>query len=313
MNTQAESHLGDGANGAAPEFKALPTPTEADQLRDKLAVAVATNAELGEKLADANNALSSVRELQERTSHELAQTKATLAETSAQVTAQFNTIEELNEAIEQKRRDIETLTTERDEAQAQWEEWSAHPFFSAVLELTRQSNGKPVTEELAEKMRELVAAVGDTGKGGTVSLVVGAKLMEGQAHAMVIGAKVTSKLPKGDPDTAIVFMNDKGQMTSEDPRQKRLPLPGDKARKPKVNEKHELAKAKSATVVEIQADAGKDGPTELSAEEEEIYGRAVKIASEATVVSAALLQRRLKISFAQASRICEALKNRGEI
>lgn len=308
MKTGAES-IGDETKPGNPDIKALPTPTEADGLRDQIATLVAANSGLGEKLTDATAQLEGIRELQERTSHELAQTKAQFAEATAEIAAKNNALREVNVALDERNKEIENLTTERDEAVAQWEEWSAHPFFSAVLELTRQSNGKPVTEELAEKMKELVDAVADTGKGGTVSLVLGAKPMDGH-EALVIGAKVTSKLPKGDPDTAIVFMTAKGTMTSEDPKQKRLPLSGDRKMKPKTNPAAELEKAKAANVTEIPAE---EPATEgLSEAEEEIYERAAQIA-EGEKVTTPILQRRLKIGYNIAAKIFAALKERGAL
>jgi hypothetical protein len=317
MKTKSEA-IGD-TTPEEPTIKALPTPTEADGLRDQLATLVAANSDLAEKLGDATTALQGVRELQERTSHTLAQTQAQLAEANAQITGLNNAIREVNAALEQKNSELETLRTERDEAVAMWEEWNKHPFFSAVWQLAMQTDSvndqrpasaqeKTVMEELADDWRELVAAVNKTGKGGTVTLALGMKPLEGQHAAMVVGSKVAKKLPKGDPATAIVFVDQNGTMTADDPNQKRLPLSGDKKRKPKVTPAAELAKAKAAKVVEIPEGITEDGP-ELSDDEEEIYDAAAPIAAQEKV-TAAILQRRLRIPYVTAARIFTALKER---
>jgi hypothetical protein len=74
-------------------------------------------------------------------------------------------------------------------------------------------------DELSEKLRELILAVQDIGKPGTLTLKIGAKrINDGQVE---LAAQVTAKLPD-IPQASIWFATDDGELTRDDPTQMAL-------------------------------------------------------------------------------------------
>lgn len=222
----------------------------------------------------------------------------------ADMREQHLNLELVRAELERVAAELAQIRTERDEAVAQWEEWSGHPFFGAILELARQSKGTPVNEELREAFDDLVNAVSDTGKGGAVVLTLGMKVMEG-TQAFVIASKVATKLPKGDPDNAIVFVSN-GRITNEDPSlpPRMIDAP---SRKPKPTVVEVRAEQKMATAKPIV-----EPPKcpELTESEEQLYLAAVDMAL-IEPVTARKLQQRLKLGYNQTAKLMAALEARG--
>jgi hypothetical protein len=78
--------------------------------------------------------------------------------------------------------------------------------------------------ELSDALKELVGAVTEHGKGGSLTLtlkVVPAKVGVG---TLLITDEVRVKLPEGDRPAAIFYADEDGNLSRHDPRQPRLPL-----------------------------------------------------------------------------------------
>ena len=310
MKTQAQD------TDPAPGIAALPTPTQEDILRDQLATLLQEKGALAEQLTAESGRLQEVATAHQQAVNDLTTAKASIVSLTATLEAeQTQHVREMREAqlnMQSVRAEIENVSrlrdeavVERDEAVAQWQEWSGNPFFGAVIELCRQSRGVPVTEELESEFARLVDAINETGKGGTVTLTLGAKVMEGQT-ALIIGAKVTSKLPKGDADTAIVFLSG-GKVTAEDPKLPKRMIDA-KSRKPAPTPAEQATVAKLAKAKPVIVDVTAE--PSLTPEEEEIYDHAAVLSTQEPM-TAAKLQRRLKLSYTVAAKIMDALRARG--
>jgi hypothetical protein len=102
------------------------------------------------------------------------------------------------------------------------EDRTVKPFATTLQEI----GSGALAAKLAEQLQELVNAVVDTGKKGTIAvqLTVG-PLKPGNVKNLITTAKTTLKTP--EDDTSSVFFVDKdGNLTRDDPDQPTLPLRG---------------------------------------------------------------------------------------
>lgn len=84
----------------------------------------------------------------------------------------------------------------------------------------REQRGGRTHDELSTQLHDLVEAVADTGKAGSVTLTVSIKPMSaGDPNTLVVADKVTAKLPEHDRPTAVFFRTRDGNLSREDPRQ----------------------------------------------------------------------------------------------
>lgn len=90
------------------------------------------------------------------------------------------------------------------------------PFADFLREIDRGA----LHEELSEKLHDLVTAVEDTDKGGTITLTIGVKPVEkGSANdALLVGGKVAVKKPEVARKPSIFFSNG-GNLQRNDPNQ----------------------------------------------------------------------------------------------
>lgn len=89
------------------------------------------------------------------------------------------------------------------------------PFADFIREIDRGS----LHDELSEKLHELVTAVEDTAKGGTITLTLGVKPVEkGNAEAILVAGRVTTKRPE-TPRKPSIFFSDHGNLVRTDPNQ----------------------------------------------------------------------------------------------
>lgn len=96
--------------------------------------------------------------------------------------------------------------------------------FAAVLQ--EHAKGS-VHARLSDLLAELTAAVAETGKKGTLTLVVTvAPVSKGAAGALTVSTKIAAKVPEGDDaaPTSVFFADDHGNLTRNDPNQLTLPL-----------------------------------------------------------------------------------------
>ena len=97
----------------------------------------------------------------------------------------------------------------------------AAPFSEWLL---TQANGR-THAELTEKWHDLLAAVRETGKKGSLQLAVTVTPAgKGDDRMVFITDNVTSKMPQGDRPQAVFFIDDDGNVTRSDPRQMRLDM-----------------------------------------------------------------------------------------
>ena len=86
------------------------------------------------------------------------------------------------------------------------------------LFLTEQNRGK-THAELSDGLRDLVARVQDTGKKGTLTLVVTVEPMKGDAEALIVSDEIKLKLPEHDRGSSIFFRGRDGNLQRDDPNQ----------------------------------------------------------------------------------------------
>lgn len=84
-------------------------------------------------------------------------------------------------------------------------------------------NGSLLTE-LPQALSDVLAAVRATGKGGTLTLTLSIKPLEGSANSILISDDVKTKLPQPTRQTTVMFVTDKNELTRRDPRQPPLPM-----------------------------------------------------------------------------------------
>jgi hypothetical protein len=81
-----------------------------------------------------------------------------------------------------------------------------------------------VSDEMSVMLNELVQAVRDYGRKGTLTLTVDVMPVKGNTEMLAVAAQVTSKPPKSDPVSAIFYATSEGNLVRDDPRQMDLPL-----------------------------------------------------------------------------------------
>lgn len=85
--------------------------------------------------------------------------------------------------------------------------------------LQAQSGGT-LHDELSEKLHELIEAVQETGRGGSISLKVDVKPIAGtDSHTLTVTDTVVMKAPKTERPKSIFFVDDTGNLSRSDPRQ----------------------------------------------------------------------------------------------
>lgn len=73
--------------------------------------------------------------------------------------------------------------------------------------------------ELSDRLRELVEAVEETGKAGSISYTVTIKPQGNADHAVLVSDQVKTKLPELDRPASIFFADERYRLVRSDPRQ----------------------------------------------------------------------------------------------
>lgn len=94
------------------------------------------------------------------------------------------------------------------------------PFTQTLNFLERGCLNAELTEELAE----LVKAVRETGRKGTVTLKINVALMKGSEDTVNISADVNTSKPRSDRAQTIMFSTYDGDLLRDDPHQASLDL-----------------------------------------------------------------------------------------
>ena len=89
------------------------------------------------------------------------------------------------------------------------------PFADALREI---SGGKS-HDELSVALRDLTAAVKDTGRKGTLTYQVTIAPMKGNGDVLQVTDKVVARIPEADRKASIFFADAAGNLTRTDPNQ----------------------------------------------------------------------------------------------
>lgn len=76
--------------------------------------------------------------------------------------------------------------------------------------------------EASRALHDLVSAVQDTGKPGSLNLKIAVKPVSGSSGQLLVSAVVTARPPQSDPGAAVFFADDAGNLTRHDPRQPQI-------------------------------------------------------------------------------------------
>ena len=119
-------------------------------------------------------------------------------------------------------KDQQVTTTDHDHEQEQADDGDEHvrPFGAFLHE---QRNGL-LHAELSDGLHDLLAAVRDVGKGGTLTLTVRVKPAGSDATTVIVADDLKVKLPQGDRGESIFYITDDNNLSREDPRQQKFEL-----------------------------------------------------------------------------------------
>lgn len=90
-----------------------------------------------------------------------------------------------------------------------------------ITDTLRLLQGGMFLEECSEKLAEAVIAVDETGKAGKLTITLDLKKSGG---ALAISAKVTNKTPEAKPDEDLLWPTLEGNLSLENPNQRKLDL-----------------------------------------------------------------------------------------
>lgn len=96
---------------------------------------------------------------------------------------------------------------------------SARPF----MDFLREHRNGSTHDDLSDKLQELVAAVIDEGKGGTLTLTISMKPM-GKNDGLEVAADIKVKAPKPAAGVSIFFASPENNLVRQDPRQATMEL-----------------------------------------------------------------------------------------
>lgn len=88
--------------------------------------------------------------------------------------------------------------------------------------LSDQARGS-LNQEATFALAEVVQAVADHGKPGTLTISIKVTNAGSGNRTVVTAGTITKKLPKSDSEVSIFFVGDGGTLHREDPYQERLP------------------------------------------------------------------------------------------
>ena len=90
-------------------------------------------------------------------------------------------------------------------------------------DLLREHRGGLIHDEISEALADLVAAVTDEGKAGSITVTFKIKPM-GKGEGLEVSADIKSKPPAKTPGVSIFFATPENSLVREDPRQKSMDL-----------------------------------------------------------------------------------------
>lgn len=93
--------------------------------------------------------------------------------------------------------------------------------FAAVLQ---DINGGTFADQLAHDVQDLVQAVRNQGRKGTLTIRLEATPRKGNTQALNLVARRDLRLPQEEPVESVFFTDAQGNLLRDDPRQTALPL-----------------------------------------------------------------------------------------
>jgi hypothetical protein len=97
-------------------------------------------------------------------------------------------------------------------------EVTAEPQVRPFAELLTVLDHGAAHAEASRAMHDLVAAVRDAGKKGTLTITLQVAPLKGSDSQVVVAAQVKSSPPKSEPSAAVFFIGDDGNLSRHDPR-----------------------------------------------------------------------------------------------
>lgn len=91
------------------------------------------------------------------------------------------------------------------------------------MDFLREHRGGLTHDELSDKLQELVAAVNEEGKGGTLTIAIKIKPL-GKGDGLEVATDVKLAAPKATPGTSIFFSTPDNNLVRVDPRQQSMEL-----------------------------------------------------------------------------------------
>lgn len=108
------------------------------------------------------------------------------------------------------------MTDKNTATPAESDEQVVRPFASFL----REQSGGQLHDELSSKLHELIEAIRETGKAGSISLKIDIKPIAGtDGRTLTVTDTVAAKLPKTERPKSIFFATDDGNLSRTDPRQ----------------------------------------------------------------------------------------------
>jgi hypothetical protein len=91
-----------------------------------------------------------------------------------------------------------------------------------IINILQQIRSGALIEDLSEELREIVAGVHETGKAGTLTLVIDVTPVKKMPGTVAIGGDIKAKVPKADKKPALFFSDEDGGLHRSDPRQREI-------------------------------------------------------------------------------------------
>lgn len=97
------------------------------------------------------------------------------------------------------------------------------PVIRPFADTLQQIRNGALINEAAEKLHELLDAVEETGKGGSITVTLAvAPLSKGDTRVLTVGGVIAVKAPKTEPAKSVLYLH-KGNLQRDDPQKEALP------------------------------------------------------------------------------------------